>query len=78
VSVMSWRSEGRVFQAAGPLLEKPRSPNLAERLSAEPVDLSRYLPLSAETVKEGLTRYKNPPNGSVNISDVLLCLGLRA
>ena len=28
VSVMWWRSEGRVFQAAGPQKEKPRSPNL--------------------------------------------------
>ena len=28
VSVMSWRSEGRVFQATGPQYEKPRSQNL--------------------------------------------------
>jgi len=28
VSLISWRSEGRVFQAAGPQYEKPRSPNL--------------------------------------------------
>jgi len=27
-SVMSWRSDGRVFQAAGPEQKKPRSPNL--------------------------------------------------
>ena len=59
VSVMSFKSAGRLFQAAGPEYWKPRSPNLVRVLGSSAVsdDLSLYLFPDEEIVETQLLRY---------------------